>query len=365
MPIWSQSMQRSFEYYKVDPVSWGDIELIPRVINCTITRDLNNETLGSASIDADDDINDTYVRPYLITLQNGVRERFPLGTFLCASDSRSWDGRKDSRSFDCYTPLIELKEKPMPIGYTIMKDQNLLTRAVGITRDSTRAPVADAKDDRVEMTLTGNFIAESSETRLNFVKDLLATGNYSLGLDERGGVLFLPYQELASLQAKFIYRDDNMSLIYPDISISGDLFDIPNVLEIIYSVPDSGKTIYVTVRNEDPNSILSIPSRGREIVKRDSNPDVVENTTETDLRLYALNAMKKLSTVQCEIKYKHGFTNEVQLGDCVRFEYKAANLNGVNAKVTRQVIHCNAECSVEETAVFPKNLSGVLNVDIN
>lgn len=358
MPNWSQSMEQSFEYYLVDPVSWQDISLIKTVTGCTITRDLSNETLGSATLDADEDLNDKYVRVYMITKQRGIKEKFPLGTFLCETAKVDWDGMRSFRSYDCYTPLVELKEKPMPIGFTVKKGENLLTRSVALTQSGLRAPVIEAADSRIEMTLTGDFVAESADTYMSFVTDLLGTGNYSLGLDEMSRIIFMPKQELKSLQPVYDFSDDNSSLLQPQIGIEGELYDIPNVLEVIYSVPESSKTLTVVVKNTDTSSIVSIPNRGREIVRRDSSPNVADGITQELLELYAKNEMKQLSTIRYKVDYKHGFINTVRLGDCVRLDYKRAGLDGVNARITRQVIRCEAGCQVEETAIFTKQLWG-------
>ena len=54
MPDWSASMQQTFEYYVVDPITWRDTEKITNVKSSSITRDSDAETLGSASIDVTD-----------------------------------------------------------------------------------------------------------------------------------------------------------------------------------------------------------------------------------------------------------------------------------------------------------------------
>ena len=43
---WNASMQQTFEYYKIDPITWRDVELIDDIISCSISRDSNAETLG-------------------------------------------------------------------------------------------------------------------------------------------------------------------------------------------------------------------------------------------------------------------------------------------------------------------------------
>ena len=36
---WFSSMQQSFEFYRVDPATWKDVERIENVDSCTINRD--------------------------------------------------------------------------------------------------------------------------------------------------------------------------------------------------------------------------------------------------------------------------------------------------------------------------------------
>ena len=128
MPDWTKSMRQTFEYYVVDPGTWKDVKLLNNVKSSTITRDLKTETLGSASIDITESVGECYIRIYLVTIQNGLKEKFPLGTFLVQTPSSSFDGKIRSVSMDAYTPLLELKENPAPLGYSILKDQNIHTR---------------------------------------------------------------------------------------------------------------------------------------------------------------------------------------------------------------------------------------------
>ena len=93
MADWLSSMQQTFEYYIVDPISWKDSKQLDNVKSCTINRDSDSDTLGSATIDIDGVIGECYVRVYLITIQNGVREKHPLGTFLVQTPSTSFDGK--------------------------------------------------------------------------------------------------------------------------------------------------------------------------------------------------------------------------------------------------------------------------------
>ena len=123
MPDWKKSMQQTFEYYIVDPGTWKDKNQITTVRSATIERDEDAETKGSASFNINERLGECYIRAYLVTIQNGIKERHPLGTFLVQTPSSAFDGRVRTINMDSYTPLLELKENPPPIGYFIKKQK--------------------------------------------------------------------------------------------------------------------------------------------------------------------------------------------------------------------------------------------------
>lgn len=351
---WTKSMRQTFEFYIVDPRTWFDVDQILTVKSCSITRDLSLDTLGSASIDCSEDLNDKYVRAYLIATQGDEKEKIPLGTFIAQTPSTSFDGKVTAVNHDAYTPLIELTEKQMPMGYAVRKGEKVVDRARSILLDaSLRAPVGECEDST---TLTGDFLSDPQDTRLTFVSDLLVNAKYSLGLDELGRVIFVPNRDINAMQPRWIYTDDNSSILYPDLSASRDIFGVPNRVEVIFS-SSSGEYLTAEDKNDDDTSIVSYQARGRWITYRDSSPDVVDGITQGQLNEYAHNKLVSLSSVDFELSYKHGYC-PVRTGDCVMLNYTRADLRNVKAKVTKQVIECVPGCPVQETAVFTKKLYG-------
>ena len=106
MVDWLSSMQQTFEYYIVDPDTWKDIKPINNIKSSTINWDSDTETLGSATIDMSESIGECYVRVYLITIQNGIKDRHPLGTFLVQTPSWNFDGKTKDISVDAYTHCL-------------------------------------------------------------------------------------------------------------------------------------------------------------------------------------------------------------------------------------------------------------------
>lgn len=350
MPDWSASMQQTFEYYIVDPGTWKEVRKLNSVISCTITRDATVETLGSATIDIGESIGECYIRVYLITIQNGVKEKHPLGTFLVQTMPSSFDGKRDSISLDAYTPLLELKENPTPIGYSLLKGDNIMEKAYQIVRDNARAPVVKTECSE---TLFNDFVAENDEKWISFVTYLISNAKYLLNLDELGRILFAPKQELASLQPVWTYTDNNSSILFPSVSIDRDLYEIPNVVEVIYS--SGGDSYYSRVVNDDPNSPISTVNRGREITHRVVNPDSMGDPSQNQIDEYATKLLKELSTLECTLTYTHGYC-PVRLEDCVRLNYERAGLTDTKAKVISQTIKCEPGTPVTEKAVFTTKL---------
>lgn len=352
MPNWAASMQQTFEYYVVDPGTWKETKMLDNVKSCKISRDSDADTLGSATIDVTNSVGECYIRVYLITIQNGVRERHPLGTFLVQTPSSTFDGKVRSVTMDAYTPLLELKEKMPPFGYSMLKSQNIMTGAYQIVRENVRAPVVPPV---CADTLSGDFVANTNDTWLSFVTDLMSNASYTFDLDELGRILFSPNQDTASLQPVWTYNDGNSSILYPEISMNHDLYGIPNVVEVVYS--KDGDHYYARVANDDPNSPTSIINRGREIVYRDTNPSMSGEPTKAIIEERATQLLRSLSTIEYTVSYTHGYC-PVRLGDCVRLNYSRAGITDVKAKVISQSIKCEPGAPVTEKAVFTTKLWG-------
>lgn len=353
MPDWTASMQQTFEYYIVDPDTWKDTKKIDNVKPATsISRDSSTETLGSASIAVTDSLGECYIRIYLITIQKGVTEKHPLGTFLVQTPTYSHNGKIRDVAMDAYTPLLELKENPPPLGYSIPKDENIMSMAYRLCREHARAPVVETQcSDKI----FNDFVANTDDTWLSFLIDLIGNAKYVFSLDEMGRILFSPKQDIAALQPIWTYDDDNSSILYPEINMKHDMYGIPNVVEVIYS---NGREVYYSrVVNDDPNSPISTVNRGREIIHRVTNPNMMGDPTENQIHEYANQLLKELSSLEYTVTYTHAYC-PVRIGDCVRLNYTKAGLTNIKAKVISQNIKCEPGCPVTETAVFTNKLWG-------
>lgn len=349
---WTSSMQQTFEYYEVDPGTWKDKKKLDTFTACSIERDAETDTLGSASFETTEVMDECYLRVYLVAVQNEISEKICLGTFLVQSPSDSFDGKKHDISLDGYTPLIELKEKSPPLGYSISNGENTMEMAYRLTRENLRAPVVASTSSH---RLFSDFVSDVNDEWLTFLRYLIANAKFSYNLDEVGRVLFTPEQDTASLTPVWTYTDDNSSILYPELTVDRDLYSIPNVVEVYYS--NNSGYYYAKAVNNDPNSPISTVSRGRKIVYRESDPDLIGAATQKQIDQYAEQLLRNLSSLEYRITYSHGYC-PVRIGDCVRLNYSRSGLGEVKAKVISQSIKCETGCTVTETAVFNKRLWG-------
>ena len=352
MADWLASMQQTFEYYTVDPGTWRDIKRLDNVTSCSIERDSEIETLGSASINVTESLGECYIRVYLVTIQNGVKERHPLGTFLVQTPSSSFNGKVREVTMDAYTPLLELKENQPPLGYSLLKGDSIMDSAYRIARERTRAPIVKTESsDKLQY----DFVADTDDTWMSFLIDLIANAKYSFDLDEMGRILFSPKQDTASLQPVWTFDDSDKSILYHDVTMNHDLYGIPNVVEVVYS--NGSDCYYARVVNDDSNSPTSTVNRGREIVYRVTEPSLVGNSSQNQIQEYAEQLLRDLSSIEYTISYSHGYC-PVRVGDCVRINYSRAGLTDIKAKVISQSIKCGTGCQVTEKAVFTTKLWG-------
>lgn len=347
---WTKSMQQYFEYYKVDPYTWTDMEPLTNVVSSSISWDDNTDTKGSATINVHGEVEECYIRIYLIAVQNGIKYKEPLGTFLVQTPSQKFNGKYISETLDAYTPLTELKESYPPLGYSIPKDSLIMPIASQLTAENLRAPVVRSL---VTEKLQENFIADINENWLEFLTPLISSAKFKFSLDPLGRILFAPVPDFASMQPVWSYNDDNSSILYPEIDLERDLYGIPNAVEIIYSV--GSYYLYAKAINDDPDSPVSTVARGREIVYRETNPDLYGKPTEAQLGEYAVQTLRNLLSLEHTISYSHGYC-PVRVGDCVELNYKRAGFNHIKAIVKSQNIECRPGCQVQETAVYTLNV---------
>lgn len=366
---WTKSMKQTYEFYIVNPVNGNNIKKLDTVISASVSRDITTDTQVSGSIEYDGELDEEYVRIYLVAEQGDEIEKIPLITMLCQTPSTSFNGKRKTTSITGYSPLIELQNVYPPLGYTIPSmamnpNTNLGELIPRICEDNMRMKVLTMPQDESMVRLTQQVLAQSyvsdpSRSWFDLVQDLLGMTSYRARVDELGKIFFEKTQPIAQMTPIYTFDSNNSSILSSDISIDRDLYGIPNVIEVIVTLLD-GSSISAVAINDDKNSAASTTSRGRKVVQRVINPDnlgKLSNDSEGKERAieYANELLEQASTLEYKISYKHGYCGN-NIGDCVRINYPQAGINNEKAYVVSQKIDCKTGCTVEETAILTKKL---------
>lgn len=346
---WTKPLKEHYEVYEVSPLTWKEIRQIP-FKNGDISRNLDTDTLGSANFFLTEYVGECYVRTYLVVEQDGHEEKFVVGTHIIQSPANTFSGICNSITTKAYTPLIELKEKYPPLYYMLEKGGDVNAFVYRMMRNNMRCPMV--RDAKIEAISKYDVVADANDTYLDFLKNILSQNELRMTLSPEGEVSIIKDVPYVARQTKWHYTTDENSIICPSISITKDMYEIPNVVEIYCSTEKGYSTIIK--KNENPNSPTSIQARGREIVHRVTNPSLVGIPSEFELENYANKLLKQLSTITVELSYRHAYC-PVNVGDSVIIDYPAAGIKNKKCMVKSQNIDLKPGGLVSEEAVYTVN----------
>lgn len=320
------SLGYSAEYYLtiVDWATMRDLERI-EITGGSIKRSLT-ELRESADLDCIgyDNNSELMIRVWLDAKQEGAFSHTPLFTGLAACPSDKYNGRLKTNTLECYSMLKIAQDVMLPKGWYAPVDVNSgvlikdLLSVIGVEINI---------DEETEKTpdLKQSIIAEQGETRLSMTdKVLTAMGNWRMRLDGYGRIFIepLPKEEV------IIFDANSNDVIETEIEVSYDWYTAPNVLRC--TLDDS----YAEVRDEDPDSPLSIQNRGREVWLEDTD---VQLTNDETLGDYAWRMLKIYQQTATTISYTRRFNPDVYPTDIIRLNYPAQQISG-QYKVTDQDI---------------------------
>ena len=373
---WTKSMRQTYEVYIVDPSTWLDSKLLDTVTGASITRDISSDTVVSGSIEYVGEINEDYVRIYLIAEQGDEYEKIPLITMLCQTPSMEYNGKYKKTSITGYSPILELEGEYPPLGYTVPRnypnwyqksfDDLIVTRLdqliPQIFEDHCRAPIGSMSVERADQkslnALYKDYVVGQEDTWKTVAFKLLEMINQKVMITPLGEIKFYESPNYLTLQPTWTYTSDNSSILATDLTVERDLYGVPNVVQIIITTT-AGNTIIGEATNEDESSITSIQNRGRRVVHREVNPDILgkvaSGVAKDVAEDYAKDILQRLSSLTYTINYTHGYC-PVHIGDCVIIDYPDAGINNERAYVISQNIDCKTGCQVEETAMLVKSL---------
>jgi hypothetical protein len=232
--------------------------------------------------------------PYL-----DIKYAYSLGVFVLTSGSRTANEgvvTREVQGFDLTQVLKNMKHLSV---YTVAVDsdpiaivQSLLTIAA-VPHDITPNSNADVSEDTADLVKAERSFDPGSEY-LDTINAMLDMVNYgSLYFDENGVARAKPYVAPSDRLADVSYITDDESIIGEGASVSQDISNIPNIVQVVVSQPDRPALIGIA-RNDNPDSITSTVNVGEKV---QSVTDAQDVTTQAQAANKAYSILADASQI--------------------------------------------------------------------
>lgn len=317
---WNYGFSANYYVAIVDPATWKDVDRI-EITGGKINR--STDTLReSADLDCVnyDGSREQWIRIYLNARQEGSSERVALFTGLATSPGRDIDGFRETNQVQCYSVLKPARDILLQRGWYApagVDGTELIKRLLRVLP----APIEIGEGSPALQTA---IIAEKKESNLSMALKILEAINWDLQIRGDGTIVI---QRRSDDEVATFSALENDS-IEPKVKITQDWYECPNVFRAIADNKDE------VARDDNPDSLLSTVSRGREIWLEEDNCDLNDGET---LKGYAARRLREKQTVSTTISYDRRYDPSIYVGDVVRLHYPTQNINGL-FRVTKQDI---------------------------
>jgi hypothetical protein len=205
------------------------------------------------------------IKPWvLLKMPDGGYAEFPLGVFLLSTPPRKVNAAGAvTRDIEAYDQTQVLLDDKVTARYTIAAGTEYIAAISAILTDAGIALQNITPSDKV---LPADKDWPPGTPKLQIINNLTSAINYrAIWFDENGYAVVEPYRSLAMQASEYTYKDDDESVIFPEVEQSLDLFSVANAWVLVVSEPDQPPLVS-TYTNASPTSPTSTINRGRVIV---------------------------------------------------------------------------------------------------
>jgi len=239
------------------------------------------------------------IQPFLlIKMPDGNYVPFPLGVFLLSSPKRKTDTSLNViREVTAYDQLQVLMDDRVTDRYTIAAGTNYITAA--------RTLLTGAGILSVNLTTTASVLPTALDwppgtPKLTIINILLGAINYwTLYFDAYGVAVATPYVLPSARASDYSYKNDSLSVTFPEMEQDLDLFSIPNKWLLTVTEPDQS-VLVSTYTNINPASHTSTVNRGRTIVSFTTDTGADQPTLDAKVQRLAFGDSQVYETVDLE-----------------------------------------------------------------
>ena len=231
---------------------------------------------------------------------NGEHAHIALATlFIAYAELEHVDtvlGIKSKGTLDGSSVLKVLQHKIYGAPFTVTANTNAIYKAVTLIKEC-GLNVEYTPDITV---LAADHTFDSGVTYLDIINWLCDTAGYTPATpDAYGTVQLQPYTDTINQSAAVTFKNDDNSIMYPELNVANDWANTPNVVRLLYNTDQA--CISAEARNES-GSRASLDARGgREQTYYEETSELPDNaakiTSLVDL------AESKLRELSCDIEY--------------------------------------------------------------
>ena len=190
--------------------------------------------------------------------------------------------------------------------------------------------------DNGSPNIISSFVAGDNDSKLSVAKEIADAINWQIKVNGDGSVRICP----KPLYVAGTFDNIENDILEMTVSDDKDSFSVPNVLRVTLQGSAA------TARDDDPESIYSTVSRGREIWKQET----AKLAAGESLGEYATRRLKELQNPSRKLTYTRRFQPDVDVNDLVSIIYPKQDIGDV-FRVQSQTIELSHGASVKEVAI--------------
>lgn len=315
---WSDGYTATFYAEILDAESWRGIQRID-LTGGNISRSPDG-LRGSADLDCRTVVGEKYIRVWMDTRQGDSGEHIALFTGLTSQPDVEWNGIIPERGLVCYSVLKAADDVLLRRGWYAPAGIDAGT----IIRNLLKTTPAPLVIQGAPPPLEHSIVAEDDESCVTMTDKILTAIGWELRILGDGTMLMKQPSDAVVSNFSALDRD----IIEPQVKIKRDWYACPNVMQVV------ADDLTAIVRDENPNSFLSIPNRGREVWMSESNADLNANES---IGQYAWRRLKEEQSVAYTVSYDRRYDPSCWVGDVVNINYPSIGVSG-NFRIKSQKV---------------------------
>lgn len=296
------------------------------------------------------------VRVYYKFASGGEVEKICLATFFVDYSSVTYTdtlrGLKASGNINASSVLSILENKKMGKPFTVKRKQYAVKEAEKLIQEcnlNIKVEVPSA------FALTSDLTFKPTDSYLTIINSLLDLAGYKQAYPDVYGTIHL--EPLSKEGNKLYFKNDDNSIMYPELVNDSNWMTTPNVVAIVYNTDEY--FMIATAKNLD-GSRASLHNRGnREITYVEQTANIGEDNKPHLLRKRAEELLKSKSCDIEYIKFEHCYL-PMKLWDSCTIDYGDKSWTGLLDNFS-----INLSPSVKTTSKVKRSLSQDIIVESN